>query len=239
MLIAAAIPPTVRTAPPPIPPELGEQHRLLIGAFRAWLAEVAEIERRFQGGIDSTTGPFLDLGKVEFILRQTRHWPRNFLHHQDHNFVFSAVRGQDEAELERNLPAIINYMQLATAARTYHFRARRSNPMVGERAGFDDVEGIARRVYDFRNEQLELILAGRLHPARVLTRENLGELGGADLLPALRRSFEAGQDQVTNQRNSVVLAVLAVELLISFGIAMVFLRRRRPATVIRLATQTP
>ncbi|MBI1357018.1 MAG: hypothetical protein GC160_21980 [Acidobacteria bacterium] len=236
-VLAVALLPTLRPEPAPIPPELDEQHRLLIGNFRGWLAEVVEIEKRFQGSLEISTGPFLDLGKVEFIVRQTRYWPRKWLHHQDHNLIFSAVRGQDEAELERNLPAIINYVQLATAARNYHFKARHSHPLVGKLTGFEEVEGIARRVYDFRNEQLDLILNGKVDPSRVLTRENLGELGEPNLLPELRRAYGAGQDQVSNQRNAVVLAVLAVEIGISFGIAMLFLRRRRPATVIRLRAQ--
>jgi hypothetical protein len=221
-------------APAPLPADLDEQHRLLIENFRSWLAEVAETEKRFQGGIETSTGPFSNLGKVEFILRQTRYWPRSFLHYQDHNFVFSAVRGQDDAELERNLPAIINYVQLAVAARNYHFKARRVKPLVGKRAGFETVEGIARRVYDFRNQQIDLLLDERLQPSRVLTKENLGELGEAVLLPQLRDAYYAGQSQVTTQRNSVMLVVFAGELLFSFAIAVIFLRRRRPATVIEL-----
>lgn len=219
-----------------MPADFDEQHRRLVESFRNWLTEVGEIEKRFQGGIETTDGPFVDLGKVEFILRQTNLWPRRFLHHQDHNLVFSAVKGQDAAELERNLPAIINYVRLAVAARNYHFKARRSNPLVGKRTGYETVEGIARRVFDFRNRQLDLLLDEKIRPSQVLTRENLGELGEATLLPELRNAFHAGQDQVTNQRNAVLLLVLAVELVISFAIAVLFLRRRRPATVIELRT---
>ena len=222
-------------APAPIPADLDEQHRLLIENFRSWLAEVADIEKRFQGGIETTAGPFSNLGKVEFILRQTRYWPRTFLHPQDHNLVFSAVRGQDDAELERNLPAIINYIQLAVAAQNYHFKARRVKPLVGKREGFDTVQGIARRVFDFRNAQLDLLLDKRIQPSRVLTKENLGELGEAVLVTELRDAYHAGQSQITWQRNSVLLVVFAGELLFSFAIAVVFLRRRRPATVIELS----
>ncbi len=232
--LAALLLPTLGAAPAPIPADLDDQHRQLIESFRGWLVEVAEIEKRFQGGIDTTEGPFLDLGKVEFILRQTSLWPRRFLHHQDHNLVFSAVKGQDDAELERNLPAIINYVRLAVAARNYHFKARRSNPLMGKREGYETVEGIARRVFDFRNQQLDLLLEDKIAPSRVLTKENLGELGEAKLLPELRNAFHAGQDQVTNQRNAVMLLVFAGELAISFAIAVLFLRRRRPATVIKL-----
>jgi hypothetical protein len=228
----------VAPAAPPIPPDFDEEHRLLIGSFRDWIGEVVEMEARFQGGIESTHGPFLDLGKVEFILRQTRSWPRRFLHHQDHNLVFSAVRGQDEAELERNLPAIINYIRLAVAARNYHLKARHSEPLVGDLEGFEAVEGIARRVYDFRNEQIDLLLKGDMDPSRVLTKENLGELGEAQMMGRLRTAYFAGQSQVTNQRNAVVLLVFAGELVISFAIAAVILRRRRPATVIALRPAT-
>ncbi len=233
-VLAALLAPLLGAAPPPIPADFDDQHRRVVETFRNWLQEVAEIEKRFQGGIETSDGPFLDLGKVEFILRQTNSWPRRFLHHQDHNLVFSAVKGQDDTEFERNLPAIINYVRLAVAARNYHFKARRSKPLMGERAGYEEVEGIARRVFDFRNQQLDLLLEKKIRPSQVLTRENLGELGEAELLPALRSAYHAGQDQVTNQRNAVLLVVFAVELAISFGIAVVFLRRRRPATVIEL-----
>lgn len=232
--LAVLLTPLLAAAPAPIPPELDEQHRALIASFRDWLVDVAEIEKRFQGGIESSDGPFVNLGKVEFILRQARHWPRSFLHHQDHNLVFSAVKGQDDAELERNLPAIINYIQLAVASRNYHWKARRVSPLVGKREGFETVQGIARRVFDFRNQQLDLLLDEEIVPSRVLTKENLGELGEAALLPELRDAFHAGQSQVTLQRNAVMLVVFAAELVFSFAIAVVFLRRRRPATVIEL-----
>lgn len=233
--LAVLLLPGLAAEPAPIPADLDAQHRALVESFRGWLVDVAEMEKRFQGGIETSDGPFLDLGKVEFILRQTRQWPRSFLHHQDHNLVFSAVKGQDDAELERNLPAIINYIRLAVASRNYHWKARRVDPLVGKRKGFETVEGIARRVYDFRNEQLDLLLDKRIQPWSVLTKENLGELGQANLLPELRDAYHAGQSQVTIQRNAVLVVVFAGELLFSLGIAVVFLRRRRPATVIELS----
>src|SRR5690606_15458690 len=114
--------------------------------------------------------------------QQTADWPRRFLHDQDHNLIFSAVRGQTDAELEANLPAIIHYIRLAVASRTYHAKAKAQPPLVGERRGLDRVVSIAKQVYDFRNAQIERIRRGGLTPAGVLTRENLGALGDPKLL---------------------------------------------------------
>ncbi len=224
---------SLAAAPAPLPPGLNESELSIVLAYRARIDEVIEAERKFQGTLESTEGPFLDLGKVDFILQQTAAWPRNYLHDQDHNFVFSAVKGQSEAELERNLPAIIHYVRLAVASRNYHWKARNHLPLVGERRGLERVITIAKQVYDFRTQQIDRVSEGALTPAQVLTRANIGELGDPRLLAELRTSYLDGQAQFSNQRNAVVLAVFAVEIGISFLIAVVFLRRRRPVTVVR------
>jgi hypothetical protein len=229
LLLASA----AHAEPAPLPVGMSPNERAIVVAYRAWIAEVLDAEAKFQGTIQFTEGPFLDLGKVDFILQQTGEWPRNYLHDQDHNFIFSAVKGQSEAELEANLPAIIHYVRLAVASRTYHWKARRQLPLVGERRGLDRVIAIAKQVYDFRNAQVERIRQGTLTPAAVLTRQNLGELADPRLLTELRAAYTDGQDQFSNQRNSVVFAVLAFELGLSFLIAILFLRRRHPVTVIR------
>jgi hypothetical protein len=210
-----------------------EHEQAIVLAYRAWLVEVIEAEKQFQGTLEISEGPFTNLGKVDFILQQAGEWPRRFLHDHDHNLVFSAVRGQSDAELEANLPAIIHYVRLAVASRNYHWKARRQLPWVGERRGLSRVIEIAKQVYDFRNAQIDRVKEGALTPAQVLTRGNLGALGDPALLRELRGSYLDGQAQFANQRNAAVLGVFAVEMVISFLIAVLFLRRRRPVTVIR------
>jgi hypothetical protein len=212
----------LRAEPAPLPVGLSENEQAIVLAYRSWLAEVIQAEAKFQGTLETSEGPFLDLGKVDFILRQTADWPRNYLHDHDHTLVFSAVKGQTDAELEANLPAIIHYIRLAVASRTYHTKARRQLPLVGKRRGLDRVIAIAKQVYDFRGAQVDRVEHG-----------NLGDLGDPKLLAELRAAYIDGQQQFSNQRNGVILAVLAVELGISFLIAVCFLQRRRPVTVVR------
>jgi len=217
-------------AKPPLPAEAG--HRRLVEQFRAYIAEVGEIEARFQGRITGSAGPFADLGKMDFILSGAERYPRRYLHPDDHNFVYSAVKGQSEAELEANLPAMVNYVRLATAARMYNYRARAKQPLFGSRRGMAVVDGLAKRIYDFRKEQLAKIKSGALRPSQVLTVGNLADLGDPALYEDLLAAYRAGQEQFTNQRNSVVFVVMAVELAFSFLIAALVLRRVRPLTVI-------
>ena len=225
----------LRSEPAPLPVGMSAQERAIVLAYRAWLEEVAQAEARFQGVIETTDGPLSDLGKVDFILQQTADWPRRYLHEQDHNLIFSAVKGQSAAELEANLPAIIYYIRLAVASRTYHSRARLQHPLVGERRGLVRVVSIAKQVYDFRNAQIERVKQGAVTPARVLTRQNLGALADPKLLSELRSAYLDGQTQFTNQRNAVVLALFAVEIGISFLIAFLFLRRRPTLVTVRTA----
>ena len=232
-LLVAIAAGTLAAAPAPLPAGLSEHEQAIVRAYRAWLLEVIDAESKFKGTLETTEGPFLDLGKVDFILRQTADWPRNYLHDQDHNFVFSAVKGQSDAELEANIPAIIHYVRLAVASRNYHWKARHHLPLVGRRRGLDRVVAIAKQVYDFRSAQVERVKAGALRPAQVLTRGNLGELGDPQLLAELRTAYTDGQAQFANQRNAVVFVLFAVEIGISFLIAILFLRRRRPVTVVR------
>ena len=230
LLLAATL---LGAAPAPLPLGLTEGEQSIVLAYRAWLDEVAETESKFQGSLETTEGPFIDLGKVDFILQQTASWPRNYLHDRDHDLIFSAVRGQSAAELEANLPAIIHYIRLAVASRTYHWKARHHLPLVGERRGLDRVVEIAKQVYDFREAQIHRVETGAMSPAHVLTKRNLGALGDPALLAELRASYLDGQAQFSNQRNAVVFALFAVEIGISFLIAILFLRRRRPVTVVR------
>lgn len=224
----------VSAAPSPAPVALfpNETHRLLVDGLRQRLAEVAEIEAEFNGGITTTDGTFSEMGKVDYILSHSRRFPRRYLHENDHDFVFSAVRGQPTPELERNLAAVVHYVRLATASRWYNYRARHNLPLVGRRQGLDKVTAIAKRVFDFRNRQLQRIESGELRPSQAISRAELGDLGRPELLAELESAFDAGQQQFTNQRNAVVLAVFAVEIGISFLIAVLFLRRARPFVVV-------
>ena len=205
-----------------------------MAAFRAYLAEAERIEADFQGTIETGAGGLRDLAKIDFILSGASRWPRRYLHEHDYNLVWSAVKGQSEAELERNLPAIVRYIRLAVAARTYNWRARQRRPLVGERRGQETVTAIAKRVFDFRAEQVEAILERRLRPETVLTAERIAEFADPSLLAELEEAYQDGQRQFENQRNSVVFAALAGE----FGVAWLFvglvIRQRRPPTVIGL-----
>jgi hypothetical protein len=127
---------------------------------------------------------------------------------------------------------MINYIRLATAARMYNYRARSQQPLIGRRRGIELVGGLAKRIYDFREQQVERIKAGLVRPSQVLTTANLGEFADPALFDSLQTAYRAGQSQFANQRNSVVLVVVGVELAVSFVIAVVFLRRTRPLTVI-------
>ena len=208
----------------------------MVSAFRARIAEAAELEDQYGGGsLFGLAGDSLkDLAKVDFIVSATYPMPRRFVHSDDHRLVYSAVKGQPLHELESNLPAIVNYMRLATASRLYHRQASKREPLIGPPAGYATIVGIARRVFDFRKEQLALIDQRRIRPSRVLTPANLGDLAKPALIQELESAHRAGKDQFTNQRNSVVFVVIAFELLISIGIAAVFLRRRQPAVLVRI-----
>lgn len=220
--------------PAPLDSFTAPGHRELVASLRARMAEVAEMENRFSGklAVTSTAGPFSDIGKVDFVLSHANFVPRRFLHYQDHSFIFTAVEGQSPEEFERNLHSIVNYVRLSTVSRWYNYRARRRLPLVGEREGLVEVQQIAKKVYDFREEQLELIESGGVRPSQVLSTANLGELGDLRLLRDLERSFQAGQSQFTFQRNAVIFVLLAAELLISFLIATLYLRRARPLVVV-------
>lgn len=213
-----------------------QSHRELVARMRGWLAEVAELERRFTGSVEITGSSLGEMAKVDWILAQSP-YPRRFLHHHDHNFVFSAVKGQDQVELERNLSAIYHYVRLANASRSYWWKARQRDPLIGDRAGIDTVRTIAKRVYDFREAQIAGIKEGSVRPSRVLTVENLGDLGRPELLAELTEAYDAGERQFEGQRNSVVFVLLGLELALSFGIAVVFLQRRRP--LIAIDTDAP
>lgn len=221
-----------QASPPPLGAYPEGTHRLLVGALRSHLDQLAEIEKQFNGTISVSTGPFREIGKVDFILSHANRFPRRFLHEHDHNFVYAAVRGQSEAELEANLPAIVYYVRLAVASRWYNYRARRHLPLVGARKGLEGVNAIAKRVFDFRARQLERIEQGALRPSQALSAANLGDLGRPEIFDELEASFTVGQDQFVAQRNSVVLLLIAVEIGISFLIAVLFLRRKRPFLVI-------
>ena len=232
LLAALTLTGGLSAAPPPLASYPEGTHRLLVAALRAHLDELSEIEKQFNGSISTSIGPFAEIGKVDFILSHSNRFPRRYLHEHDHNFVFTAVKGQTATELEANLPAIVHYVRLAVASRWYNYRARRQLPLVGERKGLAEVNAIAKRVFDFRARQLERIERGTLPPSQALSTANLGDLGRPELLAELETAFEAGQHQFTTQRNSVVFVLIAIEIGISFLIAVLYLRRARPLVVV-------
>ncbi len=230
LILIACLTPLLHAAPAvaPVSP--------LLAAFRARVAEAADLEEHYGGAsLFGLAGDSLeDLAKVDFIVSATYPLPRRYVHSDDHRLVYSAVKGQPTFELEANLPAIINYIRLATASRMYHRQASTRKPLIGAPAGYETIEGIARRVFDFRKEQLARIDQRKIRPSRVLTPANLGELADPVLISELETAQQAGRDQFTNQRNAVVFVVIGFELVISFGIAVLFLRKRPPAVFVRI-----
>lgn len=232
LLLLAALPP-LPGAEPPLPPlPQDENARNLIERWRGRQEWLADTEANFLGAIEADS-TLMDLGKVGFILEQVGGRARRYLNRNDHEWVFDAVEGQSPAEMERNLPAIVAYLQLGSASELYWRLARANKPPFGQRKGLLEIRGIAKGVFDFRNEQLERVRKGRIAPARVLTAGNLGEFGSAAKLKTLRAAFQAGRNQFINQRNLVIVAAIAFELAAGLLIALLFLRPR-PAMITEL-----
>ncbi len=231
VLLAALAPlPGAESALPPLPAD--EDSRRLIQRWRDRQEWLADTEANFLGVVQASS-TLMDLGKVGFILEQIGGRARRYLNRNDHEWVFDAVEGQSAAEMERNLPAIVTYLQLGTASELYWRLARANKPPFGQRKGLLEIRGIAKGVFDFRNEQAERVRRGRIAADRVLTAGNLGEFGSAEKLKSLRAAFRAGRNQFVNQRNLAVLVVVAFELTIGLLIALVFLRPR-PALITEL-----
>jgi len=202
------------------------QREQIMETLREREREVAELSKAL--GVTSSLGSLPEMGKVSFVLEYANQFGRRYLHDDDHKFVYSAVKGQSKTEFEQNLPYIVNYVRLATAARNYNWNGRQRQPMVGDRRGLEEVQAIAKSVYDFRTKHVEAIKSGGIRPSQVLTRANLGDFGEPILVRTLRRSFLDGQEQFSNQRNSVVFVLIGIELLISYFVAVFIIRRAKP-----------
>lgn len=170
----------------------------------------------------------VDMAKIDFIVDASRPIHPRYVHDYDRKFVLSAVRGQQHEELESHLPAVMNYVKLATTSRLYAARIRQQDLLWGEPRGLEKLQAIAKRAADFRNENVDLILAGKMRPSRVLTAEHLGELGRPELLAELEATYKDARDQFYAQRSLVVWMIFATQLAISLAVALFFLQRRRP-----------
>ncbi len=228
--LALVLPLCAEPSLPPLPDD--EASRNLIQNWRTRQEWLADTQLNFLGVIEGSS-TLMDFGKVGFILEQVGSRARRYLNRDDHEWVFEAVEGQSAAELERNLPAIVTYLQLGTASELYWRQARSNKPPFGQRKGLTEIRGIAKSVFDFRNAQVDKVRRGHIAPNRVLTARNLSEFGDPQRLTTLRGAFQVGQAQFTNQRNLVILLALGIELLISLFIALAFLRPR-PAVIIEL-----
>ena len=202
------------------------QRDQIIDTLREREREVGELSKAL--GVTSSLGSLPEMGKVSFVLEYANQFGRRYLHDDDHKLVYSAVRGQSKEEFEENLPYIVNYVRLATAARNYNWNGRQRQPLVGERRGLEQVQSIAKSVYQFRTKHVEAVKSGAIQPSKVLTRANLGDFGEPILVRTLRRSFLDGQEQFSNQRNSVVFVVIGFELLVSYVVAVFIIRRAKP-----------
>jgi hypothetical protein len=209
----------------------GERDRALIEAWRQRQAEIRDLQARFLGSVEGFD--LQQLGTVAFVLEQARNVPRRYLDPQDHNFVFSAVEGQNARELETNLPAMVNYIKLSMSASAFLPAARHRKPLVGRRKGMETLVEIARKVYDFRSRQLSKVRAGEIRTAQVLTKANLGSLGERATLARLEQAYDEGHQQFTLQRNLVVLGVLAVQLQFGLVVALWIRRKAEGLVVVR------
>lgn len=207
----------------------------LIDAFRRHIAEVERISSATSRGLPSMGGANLvDMAKVEFILAASGPFRRRRINDYDRKFVLSAVVGQRPDELEAHLPAAINYVRIATAGELYYDRIRRQELLWGEQRGLSTLASINRRTTDFRIQHVALIRAGMIRPSQVLTPTTLGELGDPALLEEMESAYEEGRAQFLNQRNSVVVFAFLLQLAGSFGIAILYLQKRKGQTRIRL-----
>lgn len=201
----------------------------LINAFRMRVSEVEQMKDPIAGGLQSMAGSTLvDMAKIDFIVAASRPIHPRYVHDDDRKFVLSAVRGQRHEELEMHLPAAMNYVKIATASRLYASHIRRQALLWGEPRGLQKLQAIAKRAADFRNGNVDLILDGKMRPSRVLTDENLGELGSAELLEELEATYSDARDQFYGQRAAVVWMIFFVQVAISLAIAVFFLQRRQP-----------
>ncbi len=169
----------------------------------------------------------VDMAKVDFIVSATRPIHPRYLHDYDRKFVLSAVMGQRPAELEAHLPAAMNYVRIATASRLYHYKIRSQELLWGKQKGLETLATIAQRSEDFRIKHLAKIRARTILPSQVLTAANLGDLGDPALLAEVERAYEEGRGQFLFQRNSMVFLVFLGQLAFSFGLAVLYLQRRR------------
>jgi hypothetical protein len=207
----------------------------LINAFRLRITEVEQMKDPFVGGLQWLAGSTLvDMAKIDFIVAASRPINPRYVHDHDRRFVLSAVRGQRYEELESHLPAAMNYVKISTASRLYASHIRRQKLLWGKPRGLDRLDSIAKRATDFRTENVERILEGRMRPSRVLTVEHLGELGSAELFDELEATYRDARDQFYSQRNALVWMIFAAQLAISFAVAVLFLQRRRPQVRIEL-----
>lgn len=207
----------------------------LINAFRLRITEVEQMPDPFVGGVESMAGSTLvDMAKIDFIVDASRPIHPRYVHDHDRKFVLSAVRGQRHEELESHLPAVMNYVKLATASRLYASHIRRQDLLWGEPRGLEKLQSIAKRAADFRNENVDLILEGKMRPSRVLTAEHLGELGSPELLEELEATYSDARDQFYAQRSAVVWMIFLAQLGVSLAVALVFLQRRKPQVPVDL-----
>lgn len=184
-------------APPAVCCSSSDAGRKLVEKWRARLIELEELQANSH--VSFSEGSLGDLGRVAFVFEQLRGLPRKLLDRSDKELVFSAVLGQPQDELERNLPAIVNYLRLSLEAKRVLPWARARQPILGPRQGMETVARIANQVAEFRYRQLMNLQSGRILAAQVLTKANLGGLGEPATLEQLDIAFREGEVQYAKQ----------------------------------------
>lgn len=197
--------------------------RELVEKWRARLIELGELQA--DSRVSLSEGSLGDLGRVAFVFEQLRDLPRKLLDRNDKELVYSAVLGQPPDEIERNLPAIVNYLRLSLETRRVLLWARARQPILGPRHGMETVTRIANQVNEFRYRQLKDLQSGRILAAQVLTKVNLGALGEAATFRQLERAFREGELQYTKQNELAAYSLMTAAL--ALGVAAVLVIRKR------------
>lgn len=222
----AVILPTVAVlllAPAVVCGSSSDTDRRLVEKWRARLIELEELQAKSR--VSFSEGSFADLGRVAFVFEQLRDMPRKLLDRNDKELVFSAVLGQPPDELERNLPAIVNYLRLSLEAKRVLPWARARQPILGPRQGMETVARIANQVTEFRYRQLKNLQSGRILAAQILTKANLGGLGEPATLRQLERAFREGELQYTKQNDLAAYSLITAALALGVAAALLICKR--------------
>jgi hypothetical protein len=223
LLLATIVCPLVSAAP-------SETDRLIVRDWRARLAELRDLDSKLEGGL--VGGSLTELGRVGFVFERAGRSASRWLHRDDREFVTAAVNGQQEEEIEHNLPAIINYVRLsATASPMVLYVSSRSSSL-GGRYGLETMVRVEKAVADFRRRQAARVRNGEILATNVLTKANLASLGDPAIYRELRQAFRDGERRYRLVNDLTGFGLFAACLLMVAMTTLVV--RRRAAAAYRM-----